>query len=496
MMTVKFDWDNGRRQGVVTGDMFEEIREHFSVANQAAKFARFRGGWASARKYAITPAGRFDIGLYFEIQNFLTECQVDVDVVCTKAFKERIRPELNVGRIKQLKLKLRDYQKDIVKQCMANGRGTVVLATAGGKTLTIATLLETIFQKNKDFKCALIVPDLGLVNQTHSDFDEYGVTFGFSKWTGNNEINLNSNVIICNLGILQSSKSNVEWLRHVDVCVIDEVHKLRKGNKINKLLKNVRTQNRFGLTGTLPEEKIDEWNIVGKIGPVIYEKNSAELRDENYISDVKVQILRLEYIGSPKYPTEMTDPSQRYRAELEFLAYNKFRNNIISSLCRNFERNALIMVDYIEHGTHLHRVLQRNCPDKKVYFIRGDVDVEDRDRVKKIMEMEDNVIVVAISKIFSTGINIKNLHYIIFGSGGKAKIKTIQSIGRGLRLHKNKSKLIIFDIGDDLQYGSQHLLKRINLYNKERIEYGIQKIIEKENGKQEICSETEQEEDC
>ena len=126
-------------------------------------------------------------------------------------------------------------------------------------------------------------------------------------------------------------------------------------------------------------------------------------------------------------------------------------------------------------------VPQSYCPNKKVYFIRGEVAVEDREKVKTIMEEEDDVIIVAISKIFSTGINIKNLHYIIFGSGGKAKIKTIQSIGRGLRLHKNKTKLIIFDIGDNLQYGRRHLLKRIDHYQRENIEYGQQKIEEQKS---------------
>ena len=87
------------------------------------------------------------------------------------------------------------------------------------------------------------------------------------------------------------------------------------------------------------------------------------------------------------------------------------------------------------------------------------------------MEEEDNVIVVAISKIFSTGINIKNIHYIVFGSGGKAKIKTVQSIGRGLRLHKNKSKLIIFDIADNLRYGQRHVEQRLALYDAEQIKY-------------------------
>ena len=208
MMTVKFDWDKGRRQGIVSGDMFNEIREHFSVVNDAAKFARFRGGWASARKYAITPAGRFSVGLYDEIQKFITETQSDVSVVCTETFTEMIRPHINISDISDLNLQLRKYQRDIVKRCINNGRGTVVLATAGGKTLTIATLLQSMFDSNKNFKCALIVPDLGLVNQTYGDFDEYGVTFNFSKWTGKNEIDLSANVIICNLGILQSSKSS------------------------------------------------------------------------------------------------------------------------------------------------------------------------------------------------------------------------------------------------------------------------------------------------
>lgn len=152
----------------------------------------------------------------------------------------------------------------------------------------------------------------------------------------------------------------------------------------------------------------------------------------------------------------------------------------MTSLCNKFDKNALILVDYLDHGRILHRYLQSRCTDKKVYFIRGEVDVEDRDKVKKIMEEQDNVVVVAISKIFSTGINIKNLHYIIFGSGGKAKIKTIQSIGRGLRLHKDKSKLIIFDIGDMLQYGQRHLAKRVDWYKTEQIEYGVQKISETE----------------
>ena len=98
------------------------------------------------------------------------------------------------------------------------------------------------------------------------------------------------------------------------------------------------------------------------------------------------------------------------------------------------------------------------------------------------METSDNVVIIAISKIFSTGINIKNLHYIIFAGGGKAKVKIIQSIGRGLRLHNGKKELIIIDIMDQLNYGIKHGDKRIILYNEEKIKYTVKTIEEAEKG--------------
>ena len=121
------------------------------------------------------------------------------------------------------------------------------------------------------------------------------------------------------------------------------------------------------------------------------------MRQDKYISDVKVQILKLEYIGTPNYPRDINDPSERYRAELDFIIHNNFRNNILSSLCKKLDSNALLLVDFIEHGHVLQEHISKLCPDKRVYFIRGEIDVEDRDRVKDIMEMNDNVIVIAIS---------------------------------------------------------------------------------------------------
>ena len=486
-MNLKFDWDKRKGQGIVSGDLFEQIREYFSVHNDAARFARMRGRFCPSRTYVITPAGRFDIGLYYEIRKYITENQLNPKLEHTDEFLDILlnsRLVDNDVKVKPLKYELRDYQHQTVTKCLCNGCGVVTLATGGGKTLIMASVLENII--NPNFKCILIVPDLGLVEQTYKSFEEYGVTFTFSKWTGSDELNLGTNVVITNLGILQSSNSDTEWVHHVDILMIDEVHKLRRGNKINKIIKKVQTSNKFGFTGTMPENLLDQWNIIGKIGPIIYNKSSYDLRKQKFISNVKVQILNLEYNDSPKRVTT-NNPTEGYRNELDFIAESPFRNDVLKTLCNNFDNNALILIDFLAHGENLYNVLNSQCKDKKVYYIRGEVEVSEREKVKQLMEERTDVIVVAISKIFSTGIDIKNLHYIIFASGGKAKIKTVQSIGRGLRLHKDKKELIIFDIADQLKYGMQHVLKREQFYKTESIVYGTQTI--KEKSQEKSCKE-------
>jgi len=481
--TITFDFDNRKRLAIMSGDHFDEIREHFSVHNDAAKYARYKSRFIPSRRYVITPQGRFEPGLFHSIRGFVKENSPETNIHITDQLREIISP--GYSRVfhaerPKLSLELRDYQQNIVDVCLKSGRGVTILATAGGKTLTIASLIESIYHQHKHLKCLILVPDLGLVNQTSSDFHEYKATFLHSKWSGSNKLNMGSNVIIANMGILQSDKSDVDWIKDIDLLIIDEVHKLRKDNKINKLIKTIRTPHKFGFTGTMPEQQLDQWNIIGHIGKVLYERNSYQLREQQYVARAKVQVIKIQYKDKPPtFPADRYDPGAKFRREQQFIAKHPFRNDVISKLSVNFENNSLIMVDYIEHGEELYGKLRSSCKDKQVFFIRGEVEVEERDKVKKLMEKSNNVVCIAISKIFSTGINIKNLHYIVFAGGGKAKVKIIQSIGRGLRLHKDKKGVIIIDIADMLHYGLQHYSKRLSLYKGERIDYGIKKIEER-----------------
>ena len=466
---MKVDFDFKKNKALLVGSFFNEIKEHFSISNPAKRFSR--SWYTPNRLYAISQNGYFDIGLVHEIKKFMAEKSYG-DLLLSDSAKEVLFPKLEKPLIKRLSKDLRNYQLEAVNKCLNNGRGVCLMATGAGKTLTMASLIDNfyLYSNNlKDFKCLVIVPDLGLVTQTFNDFKEYNVSFDVSMWTGSNNPNLDANVFIANIAILQSKFSSNEWLRNVDLLIVDEAHKLSKGNKIVKIIDLIKTNNKFGFTGTLPECKLDKWNVLGKIGPILIEKSSYELRNDNYLTNVEVKSILLNYkISSSK---RIGDSESAYQKELDFIYNSNFRNSLILKTCSGLSKNILILVNHINHGEILYNILLQSLQDKKTFFIKGDVAVEDREKVKKIMEDNDNVICIAISSIFSTGVSINNIHYILFGSGGKSFVRIVQSIGRGLRLNQNKNKLVILDLSDNLYYGSKHFLKRQEIYSLEKIPF-------------------------
>ena len=190
-----------------------------------------------------------------------------------------------------------------------------------------------------------------------------------------------------------------------------------------------------------------------------------------------IYILTFNYINPPQLSrASSSSPTKAYEEELNFVINSTARNNKIFKICQTTDKNTLIMVERINHGELLYNILKEQCKDKQIYFIQGSVDVEVREEIRTLMEQQNNVVCVAISKVFAEGINIKNLHYIVFAASRKAKIKILQSIGRGLRLHPEKKLLVIFDIADNLKYGNKHLKERIKLYNSEKLNFKITDI--------------------
>jgi superfamily II DNA or RNA helicase len=140
------------------------------------------------------------------------------------------------------------------------------------------------------------------------------------------------------------------------------------------------------------------------------------------------------------------------------------------------------MVD--KHGKILYNMIQNteNIGNRKVFFVHGGTETEDREEIRRIMENENDAIVVASYGTFSTGINIRNLHNVIFAFPYKANIKILQSIGRGLRLGKDKIKATLYDIADDMRYKKdmnhtlKHFVARVKIYTEQKFPFKIYKI--------------------
>ena len=415
----------------------------------------------------ITPGGKFHVGLWNELKKFSENSPVKF--VFSEGFKKAIIPKIESVDIKNIDgFTYYDYQEAALKKMIQFGRGIVEIGTSGGKSLILAGFCKTILENQPNKKILIIVPGLGLLNQLYGDFQgKYNIGENTTYFTSSKirQYDESKSIVISNTETLISVEETVNLFKDFDYVLVDECHTINKDVKITNFIAALKTFNKFGFTGTLPDVKMHLWSVYGRFGPVIYRKSGHGLREAGYISKVRINIAKLEH--ELKYG-DLIDPREKYVYEKEYLMRMERRNDFIKKLAKSLNKNCLILVDRIEHGNILYSKISE---DKECYFINGGVDAEDRDEIKKRLEEEDGICVIAIDRIFSTGISINNLHHIIFVGIGKSKIKVIQSIGRSLRKNQNKEEAVLYDLVDTTHFSKNHFKKRSVYYKKEKIPF-------------------------
>jgi superfamily II DNA or RNA helicase len=469
---IKIDFQ--KKGGVLTcsKDILKLVREKFSVKNPSFHSRRF-----APRLYAITPSGAFQVGLWNEIENYIRSLNIPISIELTDEFKKQFLPKTGIEEISKIdSFNYYDYQEDAIKQFVENGRGISLIATGGGKALCIAGLTKTFLDHYPNYKILIIVPNVSLLNQLYYSFiDEFSIN-DVTRWGDGKTPDLSQNIIIANNQILIADIDyTLSVVKDFDVIIVDEVHTINeKKNKISKVIHNIKTPFKFGLTGTLPDSMMGAWNVIGKIGPIVYEKNSFELRKQQTITDVEIKVVVCQHIKKPVPTTVFTEPTDAYMFEYDYVMNYTPRNNVIAKIAKKLNGNTLIVVDRLQYISSIHDCL-KNC-GKKIYIITGNTPTDERTVIQNTMDAEDNIICIAMSKCFSTGISIKNLHYAIFAYMGKGGVKTVQTIGRTVRKHSSKEKAVIFDISDDLNYSVRHLKERLKIYKDQKITYTLTKI--------------------
>jgi superfamily II DNA or RNA helicase len=234
-----------------------------------------------------------------------------------------------------------------------------------------------------------------------------------------------------------------------------------------------------GTTGTLDGTKTHKLVLEGLFGPVYKVTTTKKLIDNKQLADLKIYNIILEYSDEIRKACKGFD----YQKEIDFIVQNVQRNKFIRNLAIKQEGNTLVLFQYVEkHGKVLYELIKENAGERKVFYVSGETDVTIRESVRAITEEESNAIIVASYGTFSTGINIRNLHNIIFSSPSKSRIRNLQSIGRGLRTSGTKTECKLYDIADDLTWKSKknytllHMIERIKIYNDEHFNYKLVKV--------------------
>lgn len=470
--TLKVDFQ--KKNGILTGSpkIIKMVRDKFSIKNPSYLGRRY-----APRLYTVTPSGAFQVGLWSEIEGYIRSLNLPVKIEITNEFKNQFNPNCEIKNISKIEnFTYYDYQEDAIKQLIEHGRGIALIATGGGKSILQAGLVKTFLDHFPDYKILMTVPNISLLNQLYYSFlNEYGID-NISRWGDNNLPDLSKNVLIANNQILISNiEETLKIVKDFDVVIVDEVHTINeKKNKISKVIHNITTPIKFGLTGTLPDSILGSWNVLGKIGPIVYERNSYELRKQEAITDVEIKIIICKHSKKPVFSKSVTSPTDAYNAELDYIINHAERNAVITKICKSLKGNILIVVDRLNYIDSLKTALVDS--DKEILVVTGDTSTDDRTFIQEKMENQSGLICLAMSKCFSTGISIKNLHYAIFACMGKGGVKTIQTIGRTVRKHSSKNKAIIFDIADDLVYSARHLKERVQIYKDQKIDYKFTKI--------------------
>jgi len=465
-----------------------ELRDHFKFEVPGAKFMpQYRSKYWNGEIHLYDMRSKqIYVGLLDKIVNFCDQYGYSYKFEDNKFYGTpyEVNEEISYEGVKDYMTAIcshtpRKYQIEGVYDALRHNRKLLISPTASGKSLMIYAIVRYYVSKGQ--KILLVVPTTSLVEQMYKDFQDYGwdaESYCHRIYSGREKTNDAPITITTWQSVYKLERS---FFEDYSVIIGDEAHLFKSKSLISIMTKLHHAKYRFGFTGTLDGTQTHKWVLEGLFGPSYKVTKTDELMQQGHLSKLDIQCLVLKHTPQ-KFET--------YEDEIQYLISHEQRNNFIRNLALDLKGNTLVLFSRVEtHGAILYEKINNNKGENcKVFFIHGGVDTEERELVREITERENSAIIVASYGTFSTGINIKNLHNVIFASPSKSRIRNLQSIGRVLRKGKDKVKATLYDISDDCatkskrNYTLNHFIERIKIYNEENFNYEIVTIQLKNDG--------------
>ena len=457
--------------------IFCELSDIFTFEVPGAKFMpQYRNKYWDGKIRLFNQAnGEIYVGLLDKIISFCKKSDYQYEFVHSNFYGTPFEENgfISLEGVKDYMNKItryepRQYQIQGVFDALKYNRKLLISPTASGKSLMIYTI--TRYMVDKGHSVLLVVPTTSLVEQMYKDFIDYGWNSDENchRIYAGKEKHTDKPVTITTWQSIY--KLEHSFFKRYGCVIGDEAHLFKSKSLIRIMTKLHDAKYRFGFTGTLDGTQTHKWVLEGLFGPAYKIVRTDELIEKGHLAKLNIKILLLQH-ESQRFDT--------YEDEVQFIIQNERRNNFIRKLTLDLKGNTLLLYSRVEsHGEILFNLINSDT-NRKVFFVHGGVAAEEREEIRKITEEESNAIIVASYGTFSTGINIKTLHNVIFASPSKSRIRNLQSIGRVLRKGKNKTRATLYDIADDTTYKSQknytlnHLIERVKIYNEENFNYEI-----------------------
>ena len=466
----------------------QELTDLFTFDVPGAKFMpQYRSKYWDGKIRLFSPAtGEVYVGLVDKIVNWARKSEYSLEFEDNKHYGTPFEENAIISRegVKEYmtrisKHKPRNYQVDAVYDALKYNRKLLVSPTASGKSLMIYAVVRYFVETKK--KVLLVVPTTSLVEQMFKDFEDYGWNaedYCHRIYSGKEKTNEFPVTITTWQSIYKLKRP---FFKDFDVAIGDEAHLFKSKSLVSIMTKMDSAKYRYGFTGTLDGSQTHKWVLEGLFGPSYKVTQTKELIDKGHLSKLQIRVLLMKH-DAQKFDT--------YEDELQYIIGHPKRNNFIKNLALDLKGNSLILFSRVAtHGEILYESINSSVKgSRKVFYVHGGVEAEERERIREITENENNAIIVASYGTFSTGINIKRLHNVIFASPSKSRVRNLQSIGRVLRKGDGKLKAVLYDIADDITYQNRknytlnHLIERIKIYNEEKFNYEIIQISLIENG--------------
>ena len=460
----------------------QELSDYFTFDVPGAKFMpQYRNRhWDGKIRLFSTATGEVYVGLLDKIISWARKSDYNVEFLENETYGNPFEEneEISLEGVKDYmtaisSYKPRDYQIAGVYDALRNNRKLIISPTGSGKSLMIYAV--TRYHVGRKRRILLVVPTTSLVEQMYKDFIDYGwdvEKYCHKVYAGRKKTTQQRVTISTWQSIYNMDKT---FFSQFDVIIGDEAHQFKSKSLIGIMSKLKDTKYRYGFTGTLSGSQTHKWVLEGLFGPSYKVTQTSDLQSKGQLAKLDIRIIILQH---PPIPFD------EYREEINYIIEHDKRNAFIKNLALSLDGNTLVLYSRVEaHGEPLYNLIKDGAADERqIFYVHGGVDGEEREEVRSIVDREKNAIIVASYGTFSTGINIKNLHNVIFASPSKSRIRNLQSIGRVLRKGKNKNKAMLYDIADNItvknkrNYTLNHLVERVKIYNEENFNYEIEKV--------------------